>query len=355
MSPKRVRRNLRTPRNIHRHVPAVREPSGESVRPPTASPLSQRAACPLCAAERLVALPTPRQLVAPELFRAYADELGLKRCARCSFTFTDPRPACALLAAYAGGLNMAKSAMGDRPRSPVEPSAKASFLLDAVERCLAYRRVDQRRSARVPYRIFDYGAAQGGLLAEATRRGYRAVGLEVGEAFHLLREKGFDVVRAIEELATRRFDAVVLNQVLEHVPDPVETLARLREVLEPGGVLVVQVPNASSLRSRLASTPLRRLTENEERYTMFPVHLAYFTQASLARTVRAAGFQILEEGSFGLGGWGARREGRTVAPPRRATKKSFGRLARKATGWFVKRMFGRIGLGEHLLVVATRC
>jgi SAM-dependent methyltransferase len=49
----------------------------------------------------------------------------------------------------------------------------------------------------------------------------------------------------------QRFDTVVLAHVLEHVDDPQGTLAVGRKFLAPGGVMIVDVPNAMSLHRQI--------------------------------------------------------------------------------------------------------
>jgi len=49
-----------------------------------------------------------------------------------------------------------------------------------------------------------------------------------------------------------KFNTVVATHVLEHVDDPVTVLTRCREWLAPGGIVIVIVPNATSLHRRLA-------------------------------------------------------------------------------------------------------
>ena len=49
-----------------------------------------------------------------------------------------------------------------------------------------------------------------------------------------------------QRFAPHSFDAVVIWHVLEHLPDPQATLEAVGEILKPGGVLVIAVPNNSS-------------------------------------------------------------------------------------------------------------
>lgn len=71
------------------------------------------------------------------------------------------------------------------------------------------------------------------------------------------------------------FDAVSLIYVLEHMPDPVAELSRLRRLLKPGGVLLVMVPD-------LAQSPFDLAVVD---------HCGHFFAATLARAVERAGFE----------------------------------------------------------------
>jgi len=51
---------------------------------------------------------------------------------------------------------------------------------------------------------------------------------------------------------TQRFDLIVMAHILEHLDDPVELLRRSKNWLNPGGKLLVLVPNAGSLHRRVA-------------------------------------------------------------------------------------------------------
>ena len=48
-----------------------------------------------------------------------------------------------------------------------------------------------------------------------------------------------------------KFDLVFMSHVIEHVLDPVATVAKIRTLLKPGGVLYLETPNVRSLDARL--------------------------------------------------------------------------------------------------------
>jgi SAM-dependent methyltransferase len=97
-------------------------------------------------------------------------------------------------------------------------------------------------------RLLDIGSGPGYFLKTAKARGWRALGIEPSRtASAHARNLGIEVAEGFFNSETApglgRFDAIQLNNVLEHVPYPTETLLLARELLAPGGVLCVNVPN----------------------------------------------------------------------------------------------------------------
>src|SRR5919204_4667835 len=90
-------------------------------------------------------------------------------------------------------------------------------------------------------RLLDVGCGHGLLLDEARRRGYEVEGLELssGAAAYAREVLGLEVhERPLEDhLPDRRYAAVVMADVLEHLEGPVGAIRRCRELLRPGGVL----------------------------------------------------------------------------------------------------------------------
>jgi len=106
--------------------------------------------------------------------------------------------------------------------------------------------------------LLEVGCGRGYFLHEARKRGWEARGLELeGSARqNLLPGLGEAVsfIRSEEEfggLGRARYDVICSYQVFEHLLDPAAALARWGAALRPGGLLVVDTPNAGSLGSRI--------------------------------------------------------------------------------------------------------
>lgn len=87
------------------------------------------------------------------------------------------------------------------------------------------------------------------------------------------------------------YDLVWLNNVLEHVLDPVNLLKSLRDLSAPDGILVVTVPNDGSTYQEFL---LDHGNISDRFWVAIPDHLAYFNYESLVRTITATGWKCLD-------------------------------------------------------------
>ncbi len=98
-------------------------------------------------------------------------------------------------------------------------------------------------------RWLDVGFGNGSLMTTAAEFGYRTVGIDLRtESVRLMNEYGFEA-HAVDLDAYRcdeAFDVVSMTDVLERVPFPKRSLRRVRELLRPGGMLFVSMPNADA-------------------------------------------------------------------------------------------------------------
>ena len=132
----------------------------------------------------------------------------------------------------------------------------------------------------------EIGCATGAFLLEALRAGFRVEGLDVSSvSLAQARAQGLVVHHcAVEDFVpSQRYGVVVAFDVLEHLPDPVACVERVADWLEPGGLLVLAVPNAASL--------LATITGRFWFQYWAPYHVHYFTPTTIARLLDRAGFE----------------------------------------------------------------
>jgi SAM-dependent methyltransferase len=140
-------------------------------------------------------------------------------------------------------------------------------------------------------RLLDFGCGWGNYLAGARAAGFDALGLEVDSAkIDFVRQHGFDAIQADlldGTLAADSFDAVIAQQVFEHLYDPVPHLVELRRILKPGGVLFLSVPNYGGLAAKIKGA----------RWDMIaPVgHVRYFTRRTLTKFLVDHGFAVIRK------------------------------------------------------------
>lgn len=87
-----------------------------------------------------------------------------------------------------------------------------------------------------------------------------------------------------------RYDTVVAADVLEHLPRPERLLVEAARYLEPGGRVIVSVPNVAFLPVRLML--LLGWFTYGRRGTLDATHLRFFTRRSFARLVRESGYEV---------------------------------------------------------------
>jgi SAM-dependent methyltransferase len=239
---------------------------------------STAGACAACGSSTLephmrVAADMGAQGLIPTTDRFGAALSDIVRCRACGHMQLERFPERAELAeayAEAESLDYVEEEAGQR--------ATARTALAAIERHAG------------PGRLLDLGCWVGFLVAEAQSRGWTATGIEPSEfASGFARERlGIDV-RTEDlfeaDLPARAFDAVVLGDVIEHLPDPGAALDRVTELLAPGGVIWLALPNAGS---RVARAMGRRW------WSVIPTHVQYFTRASIVRLLGRRGYEVLE-------------------------------------------------------------
>jgi len=126
------------------------------------------------------------------------------------------------------------------------PDIHARARLDLPERCTHWLR--HLLSVRLPpARILEIGCAHGGYVALLGWAGFEAMGTELSPWVAEFAGRTFGVQVSAgpvetQSFAAGSFDVLVLNDVIEHLPDPVTTLRHCVSLLKPDGFFVIQTP-----------------------------------------------------------------------------------------------------------------
>jgi 2-polyprenyl-3-methyl-5-hydroxy-6-metoxy-1,4-benzoquinol methylase len=102
-------------------------------------------------------------------------------------------------------------------------------------------------------------------------------------------------IEQLEPADIGRFDLIVCSSVLEYVDDLWASIHRLTELLVPGGVLLLSLPNASSWYRKLERLIFRII--GRPRYLAYVRHLAEF--GSMRRELRARGLNVVDVRFYG--------------------------------------------------------
>lgn len=144
-------------------------------------------------------------------------------------------------------------------------------------------------------RVLDVGCASGYLGAILMGRGCDVTGVEIDPAaaqqaravLTAVVEADLDSTRLSEHFSPASFDTIVFADVLEHLQDPLAVLADAKELLAPGGQIVISIPNVAHGSLRLA------LLQGRWKYTdvglLDRTHIRFFTWSSLGEFLADAG------------------------------------------------------------------
>ncbi|HEX6811970.1 MAG TPA: class I SAM-dependent methyltransferase [Planctomycetota bacterium] len=237
------------------------------------------ARCPLCSSSSLTA-----RLVD---FRGH----GIDRCRECGVEFMNPQYSDAHLAHFYSRYISMHPGPRDETKHRGDPE---------VRKRGKRRALDLLRTFAQGPRILMIGCGDGIELAEAKACGWQPEGYDVDPetTAAVAAREGVPVhCGTLASLPGRAgpFDALFLDQVIEHPKDPGRCLEVCRDLLRPGGVLFLATPNLGSV-SNVLKTFVDRLglRRRPGRHYNTRHHLAFFRPRVLADYLRnRLGFDVL--------------------------------------------------------------
>jgi 2-polyprenyl-3-methyl-5-hydroxy-6-metoxy-1,4-benzoquinol methylase len=221
----------------------------------------------------------------------------IRECRRCRLMVLDPMPTPAELHSvynqdYFENENLTQT-------DPSRVYGYVDYISERINKQKGYRAICDRlqayvNPARKPPRLLDYGCGLGFFLDAAYDRGFDVEGVEFnGYAIDYIRKRYRYPVFLPEELPPgMRYDAITMFDVIEHLHEPFDAIRQMRDLLVPGGVLLLLTMDSTSLTSRLLGKRLEDFRRIRE-------HLYFFDRGNLSSILEKQGFEVLATESIG--------------------------------------------------------
>jgi 2-polyprenyl-3-methyl-5-hydroxy-6-metoxy-1,4-benzoquinol methylase len=226
----------------------------------------------------------------------------------------------------------------------------------------AYRWVPQN------VRVLDVGCGAGETLAYHASRGCQAYGLEVDENVkHIADSLGLNIVIGTLEsnpFEPEFFDYIIMDQVIEHLSEPVSALKGASKMLKPEGRLILSTPNCRGW----GRTVFGRKWINWHT----PYHLNLFSKKSITIVIEEAGFEVKNFVSVTSSDWLYYQLVNLALYPKYGEPSVYWSKERRWRAWelwtrrgikifhilkithFVTRFFDSFGKGDNMVVVLRK-
>jgi len=137
--------------------------------------------------------------------------------------------------------------------------------------------------------VVEVGSGMGFLLKKFVDAGWTATAIDPWPELTSFTERyhGFPTISDTLEgakLEPESADLLIILHVIEHVPNPSETLAEIMRILKPGGHLVLETPRYDTLTYKLLG--------RRERSLRMDGHIYFYTDETLSQTIEKANFKI---------------------------------------------------------------
>ncbi len=209
------------------------------------------------------------------------ESFQIVRCGNCEFLFTNPRPSAEAIGSYYEST--------DYISHHDDGKDVMSRLYNSVRKFTTQQKIKLMEiSIGHKGSLLDIGSGTGFFMSQAKTVGWQVTGTEPDAQARAIGQGrvGVNLFESIWEpyFNTRKYDAITMWHVLEHVHLLNETLDWLNEHLSPNGRLIIAVPNPES-------EDAKEFKESWAAYDV-PRHLYHFTKESMTQLARAHQFTV---------------------------------------------------------------
>jgi len=138
-------------------------------------------------------------------------------------------------------------------------------------------------------KVADFGCGSGDFLRVVAPYCEDVLGIELELNYvSALNADGIKCVRNLAEIEEKSLDVIVSFHVIEHLPDPLETLGKLKGKVVSGGIILIEVPHANDFLLTVVGC------DEFKNFTLWSQHLVLHTRESLRRTLEFVGLEDIQ-------------------------------------------------------------
>lgn len=194
--------------------------------------------CPVCSAG------TIKEALRVKDHSVSGEEFSIWECSACHFRFTQDVPDAASIGPYY------------QSEEYISHSNTSKGLINRLYQAVRKRTLKRKRklvqqqTGMGKGQLLDIGSGTGAFVDEMEKSGWRVTGLEPDSGARQVAKDSFGVTlqdtSGFFQLPDEQFDAITMWHVLEHVHTLHEYMTQLKNLLKPGGRILIAVPNYTS-------------------------------------------------------------------------------------------------------------
>ncbi len=217
------------------------------------------------------------------------DDISVVKCNNCGFYYTDPMPFWGIndiMRLYDNYYFPSYSEWWKNIREVVNPKRRLDLLETLYKNKIS--------------NFIEIGCGEGLSMRQALKRNWHVYGQDISAYFSSIVKKNLGIDIFIGDLCDAKypgdyFNAVYLDSVIEHIPEPAHKMQEIRRILKHNGLVYIICPNEDALVN-IISDGVNRIKHrnNTSRISPFqlPYHINGFTRKSLVTLAKNNSFSV---------------------------------------------------------------